>query len=74
MMNFVQMLKAIRSQPNPTHGLMQLAQQDPRVHQVMQMVNGKTPAEMEKIARQMAEQRGVDLNQLAQQIGVRLPK
>lgn len=74
MMNFIQMLKAIRSQPNPTHGLMQLAQQDPRVRQVMQMVNGKTPAEMEQIARQMAEQRGVDLDQIAQQLGMKLPR
>ena len=72
-MNYIQMLKTIRSQPNPTHGLMQLAQQDPRVSRVMNMMNGKTPAEMEQIARQMAQQRGVDLNQLAQQLGIKLP-
>ena len=74
MMNFIQMLKAIRSQPNPTHGLMQLAREDPRVNQVMQMVNGKTPEEMEQIARQMAQQRGIDLDQVAQQLGLRLHK
>jgi hypothetical protein len=54
--------------------LMGMAQSNPALGQALQMVNGKTPAEMERMAYDMAKQRGVDLNQLAKQMGIKLPK
>lgn len=74
MMNPLQMVQMLRGAQNPMQTMMQLSQQNPQLNQIMQMTNGKTPAQMEQMVRQAAQQRGVDLNQLAQQLGVKLPK
>lgn len=74
MMNPLQMIQMLRGAQNPMQTMVQLSQQNPQLSQIMQMTNGKTPAQMEQMVRQAAQQRGVDLNQLAQQLGVKLPK
>lgn len=74
MMNPLQIMQMLRGAQNPMQTMMQLSQQNPQLNQIMQMTNGKTPAQMEQMVRQAAQQRGVDLNQLAQQLGVKLPK
>lgn len=74
MMNPFQMVQMLRGAQNPMQTMMQLSGQNPQLNQIMQMTNGKTPAQMEQMVRQAAQQRGVDLNQLAQQLGVKLPK
>lgn len=74
MMNPLQIMQMLRVAQNPMQTMMQLSQQNPQLNQIMQMTNGKTPAQMEQMVRQAAQQRGVDLNQLAQQLGVKLPK
>lgn len=74
MMNPLQMVQMLRGAQNPMQTMMQLSQQNPQLNQIMQMTNGKTPAQMEQMVRQAAQQRGVDLNQLAQQLGVKLPR
>ena len=74
MMNPLQMIQLLRGAQNPMQTMVQLSQQNPQLNQIMQMTNGKTPAQMEQMVRQAAQQRGVDLNQLAQQLGVKLPK
>ena len=74
MMNPLQMVQMLRGAQNPMRTMMQLSQQNPQLNQIMQMTNGKTPAQMEQMVRQAAQQRGVDLNQIAQQLGVKLPR
>lgn len=74
MMNPLQMIQMLRGAQNPMQTMVQLSRQNPQLNQIMQMTNGKTPAQMEQIVRQAAQQRGVDLNQLAQQLGVKLPR
>lgn len=74
MMNPLQMVQMLRGAQNPMHTMMQLSRQNPQLNQIMQMTNGKTPAQMEQMVRQAAQQRGIDLNQLAQQLGVKLPR
>lgn len=74
MLNPMQFIQAIQKGGNPNQLIMQAAQQHPAVKQAMQMVNGKTPEQVRDMAYQMAQQRGVDLSQLAQQLGIRLPK
>lgn len=59
---------------NPQQIAMQLAQQNPAFRQAMQMMNGKTPEQIRDMAFNMAKQRGVDLNQMARQMGINLPK
>ena len=69
-----QIMNAIQRGVNPNMIAMQLAQQNPAVRQAMQMVNGKTPDQVRDMAFQMAKERGIDLNQLARNMGIQLPK
>ena len=73
-MNRMQLVQVLQGSTNTVQVLMGMAQHHPALGQALQMVNGKTPAEMERMAYDMAKQRGVDLNQLAKQMGIRLPR
>ena len=72
-MNPIQIIQMIQNGGNPMQMLMQMSRQNPMIGQVMQMANGKTPQEMRHMVQQTAQQRGVNLNQLAQSIGLKLP-
>lgn len=74
MNNPLQLIQMIQRGGNPQQLLSQAAQRSPALRQAMQAVNGRTPEQVRDMAYQMARQRGVDLNQLAQQLGIRLPK
>ena len=74
MMNPMQMIHMLQSSGNPMQAMMNMANQNPMLRSAIQMMNGKTPQQMEQTVRQIAQQRGVDLDQLAHQMGVRLPK
>jgi hypothetical protein len=74
MMNPMQIMRAVQNGANPNQIAAQLAQSNPAVRQAMQMMSGKTPTQVRDMAYQMARQRGVDLNQLAQRMGIRLPE
>lgn len=74
MNNPLQLLRMIQRGGNPQQLIMQAAQQHPAVQQAMQFMNGKTPQQIQQEVQQMARQRGVDLNQLARQLGIQLPK
>jgi len=70
----MQMIQMLQSSGNPMQAMMNMANQNPMLRNAIQMMNGKTPQQMEQTVRQIAQQRGVDLDQLARQMGVRLPK
>ena len=74
MNNPMQILQAVQNGANPNQLIMQLSQQNPAFRQAMQAVNGKTPDQIRDMAYQMARQRGVDLAQLAQQMGIPLSR
>lgn len=74
MMNPMQLIQMIRGGGDPTQILTQMSRTNPMVGQVMRMTNGKTPNEMRNMAQEMARQRGVDLNQLAESMGLKLPR
>lgn len=74
MNNPMQILQAVQNGANPNQLIMQLSQQNPAFRQAMQAVNGKTPDQIRDMAYQMARQRGVDLAQFAQQMGIPLPR
>lgn len=73
MINMMQLIQMVNGGGNPMQMLMQAAPQNPLVGQVLQMTNGKTPGQMREMAQRIAQQRGVDLNQFAQQMGIKLP-
>ena len=57
---------------NPETILDQMA--GPQARQAKQIIHGKSTAQLRSIAMNMAQQRGVNLGELAQQLGVRLPE
>lgn len=74
MTNPMQILQAVQNGANPNQIISNLIQQNPAFRQAMQAVNGKTPDQIRDMAYQIAQQRGVDLAQFAQQMGIPLPK
>lgn len=69
-----QIFQAVQGGADPNQLVMQLAQNNPLFRNAMQMANGRTPEQIYGMAAQMAQQRGVDLNQLANNLGIPLPK
>ena len=75
MNNQIQQINAMLNQGiNPQQIAMRLAQSNPAFGRAIKMINGKTSDQIYGMAQQMAQQRGVDLAQMAQQLGVKLPK
>lgn len=73
-MNPMQLLQMLQRGGNPNQIIAQMIQQHPALRQAAQFMNGKTPQQIQQEVQQMAAQRGVDLNQLARQLGIQLPK
>ena len=59
---------------NPMGLLQQLSQNNPKLKRVMEVINGKSPQELEQYVRNTAQTQGVDLNQLAQKLGFNIPQ
>lgn len=59
---------------NPMALLQSMAQSNPQMAQALQMMQGKSPADLRKVAENMAKERGIDLEQMAQSMGIKLPK
>lgn len=68
-----QIMGIVQAGGNPMALLQQMAGQNPQVRQTLQMLHGKSPAEMQQIAQNMAKERNIDLNQLLQQFGIANP-
>lgn len=68
-----QMINMARSGGNPMQMLQQMARSNPQVNQVMQMMNGKSQDQLRQMASNMAKERGMNLDQVAQQLGIPLP-
>lgn len=75
MMNnpMMQMISMLRGGMNPQTMLANMAQNNPQVRQVMQMMQGKSPAELQQMAKNMAAQRGTTVEDIARQLGITIP-
>ena len=73
-MNPMQVIQTLKSGGNPNQMMRTMIQNHPIVRHAAQMMNGKTPEEVRDMAYQLAAQRGIDLNQMARQLGIKLPK
>lgn len=71
--NIGQIMQMAQRGVDPNRLAQQLMQQNPAVQQAAQMIQGKTPAQIKQMAYVRAQQMGVDLNQMAQQMGIKLP-
>lgn len=67
------MMQMMRSGGNPMYLLQQMAAQDPQVSQAMQMIQGKSPQQLRSMAENMAKERGISLEGMANQMGITLP-
>ena len=73
-MNPMQVIQMLQRGANPNQLMGQLIEQNPVFRQAAQFMNGKTPQQIQQEVQRMAAQRGVDLNQFARNMGIRLPK
>lgn len=69
----MQMVDMLRRGKNPQQILFSLAQNNPQVRQIMQMMNGKSPAELKRIAQNVAAERGTTVDDVARQLGITIP-
>lgn len=66
-----QLIGAARSGKNPIDFLTQMSGGNPMMMQWLNMVRGKSPAELQKIAQNMAAQRGMSADDIAHQMGLK---
>ena len=75
MMNnpLVSLMGLVKNGGNPQAMLNQMAQTNPQVRQAMQMMQGKSSAELRQMAMNMAKEKGVNINDVLRQLGVNIP-
>ena len=74
MMPHMQRMQGMQQNADPRQMIMQMEKQNPAIQRSMQRINGRTPEQIYDMAQQMASQYGQNLQQLAQQLNVRLPR
>lgn len=60
-----QMMSAFKSMSNPQQAIMQMAQQNPQLNSVMQMLNGRNPKD---VFMEECQKRGIDPNTIINQL------
>lgn len=73
--NPLQMLVSALNNGHDPRALMgQMIGQNPQVAQAMKLIQGKSPAELQQIAQNMARERGTTVEQIAQSLGINIPR
>ena len=72
MNNPMQIISMLQNANNPMGMIQQMFGNHPQFGQVMQIIKGKNPQQLEQYARNLAKNQNVDLNQLASQFGLRI--
>ena len=70
--NPLQIMSMLRQAPNPMFLIQQLFGNHPKFNEVMQMTQGKNPQELEQFVRNLYQSQGKDINQIANQFGLKL--
>ena len=71
--NIGQIMQMAQRGVDPNRLAQQLMQQNPAVQQAAQMMRGKSPEQIKQMAYNRAAQMGVDLNQMAKDMGIKMP-
>lgn len=66
----MQMISMLKNGGNPQQLIQQMVGSNPQMKQIMDTVSGKSQQEMSEYIKNAAQQRGVDLSQLAKSIGM----
>ena len=72
-MNPFQLFQMFQNAQNPYALVQQLAGNNPQMQQVVNNLQGKTPQELEQYARNVAQSKGINLNQYLKQFGLNIP-
>ena len=73
--NPLQMLvSALNNGHDPRAMMAQMVGQNPQMGQAMKIIQGKSPAELQQIATNMAKERGTTVEQVAQSLGINIPR
>ena len=64
------LLNIARSGGNPMAAMQQMANNNPQMRQAVQMMQGKSQAELQQMAQNIARERGIDLNDFLRQMGI----
>ena len=67
------LLSAARGGVNTNALMQQMAASNPQVNQIVRLMQGKTPAELEQMARNMARERGTTIEDIARGLGISVP-
>jgi len=70
--NPLQLIGMLQNANNPLALMQQMFGNNPQFNQVMQIVQGKTPQQLEQYVRNLAKSQNIDLNRLAGQFGIRI--
>ena len=71
MNNFLQaMMAAAMRGEDPMQTVQRMAGQDKRMAGALGLIRGKSPAQLEQTARNMAKERGIDLDAMARGMGL----
>ena len=65
-----QIFAAFRRGGNPVQLMQQMAGGSPQIAQALQIINGKSPQQLQQIATNMARERGLDVSQIMQGLGL----
>lgn len=65
------LIQVLRAGGNPMQAVASMAKGNPVMQQGANMIAGKSPEQVEQMARNMANQRGVDIDQMLQQLGLK---
>ena len=68
-----QIMGLLQAGKNPYMILDIMSQNNPQVAQVKKMMTGKSPAQLEQIARNMAKERGTTIEDVARSLGIQIP-
>lgn len=69
--NLMQMFQMLQGSPNPMVMMQQMFGGNPAFSNLQQMMQGKNPQQLEMIARNMARERGVNIDAMLTQFGYR---
>ena len=71
MNNPVMMLvQAMQRGGNPMALMQQMAGSNPQVAQAMQLIQGRSPQQLQMMTQNMAKERGIDINQMLRDLGI----
>ena len=72
MNNPLQLIGMLQNANNPMALMQQMLGSNPQCQQVMQIVQGKSPAQLEQYVRNLAKGQNINISQLANQFGLNI--